>query len=82
MIVKDEVVESLMRREDAELGLHKDDRPLFYAGDQVKLMDGPLAGIDGVFLQEDGDMRVIILLDLLGKGNEIKVSLDWVAQAS
>ena len=82
VIVKDEVVESLLNREDAELGLRKDDRPLFYAGDQVKMLDGPLAGIDGVFLHEDADTRVVILLDLLGKTNEIKVNRDWVAQVS
>jgi transcriptional antiterminator RfaH len=81
-VVPDAVMNALLRREDADSGLHQDDRPLFSAGEQVKLVDGPLAGLEGVFTQQDGDRRVIVLLELLGKANKISVSRDWVARAA
>jgi hypothetical protein len=45
-------------------------------------VDGPLAGMDAIFEQEDSEMRVIVLLELLGKSNKMKVSRDWVVQAA
>jgi transcriptional antiterminator RfaH len=81
-VVPDAVMEALRRREDAASGLHEDQRPLFNAGEAVKLLDGPLAGMEGVFTEQDGDKRVIILLELLGKANKVTVSRDWIARAA
>ncbi|HEY5291490.1 MAG TPA: transcription/translation regulatory transformer protein RfaH [Burkholderiales bacterium] len=81
-VVPDAVMEALLQREDAASGLHHDNRPLFAAGEQVKLVDGPLTGMEGVFTQQDGDKRVILLLELLGKANKVSVSRDWVARAA
>ena len=81
-VVPDEVIDALLKREDSASGLHQDNRPLFCAGDPVKLVDGPLAGMEGVVAQEDGDKRVSVLLELLGKTNKIRVSRDSVARAA
>ena len=81
-VVPDAVMDALLRREDAASGLHQDKRPLFCAGEQVKLVDGPLTGMQGVFTQQDGDQRVIVLLELLGKANKVTVSRDWIARAA
>ena len=81
-VVPDAVMEALREREDAASGLHEDQRPLFNAGEAVKLVDGPLAGMEGVFTEQDGDKRVIVLLELLGKANKITVSRDWIARAA
>ena len=81
-IVPDAVMDALREREDADSGLHEDKRPLFNAGEAIKLVDGPLSGMEGVFTQQDGDKRVIILLELLGKANKVTVSRDWVARAA
>ncbi|MDB5810233.1 MAG: transcription/translation regulatory transformer protein RfaH [Betaproteobacteria bacterium] len=81
-IVPDEVMNMLLQREDSELGLRKDDRPLFCNGDLVKLVDGPLAGAEGVFDHEDGEKRVLVLLELLGKTNRISVNRDSVVRAA
>jgi transcriptional antiterminator RfaH len=81
-VVPDAVMEALRRREDAASGMHEDQRPLFNAGEAVKLLDGPLAGMEGVFTEQDGDKRVIILLELLGKANKVTVSRDWIARAA
>ena len=81
-VVPDAVMDALRQREDAASGMHQDNRPLFSAGDAVKLVDGPLAGMEGVFTEQDGDKRVIVLLELLGKANKVRVSRDWIARAA
>ena len=52
------------------------------AGDRVKLVDGPFAGMEAVFAEKDGEKRVIVLLELLGKTNQVRVARDWVARAA
>lgn len=81
-VVPDAVMDALLRREDATCGLQPDNRPAICAGDPVKLVDGPLTGMEGIFAQEDGEQRVTVLLELLGKTNKISVSRDWVASAA
>jgi transcriptional antiterminator RfaH len=81
-VVPDAVMDALLQREDAASGLHQDKRPLFSPGEAVKLVDGPLSGMEGVFTQQDGDKRVIVLLELLGKANRVTVSRDWIARAA
>lgn len=81
-VVPDAVMDALKQREDAASGLHEDQRPLFSAGEAIKLVDGPLAGMEGIFTQKDGDKRVIVLLELLGKANKVTVSRDWIARAA
>ena len=81
-MVPDAVMEALKQREDAQSGLHEDKRPLFNAGDMVKLVDGPLSGMEAIFTEQDGEKRVIVLLELLGKANKVTVSRDWIAHAA
>ena len=81
-VVPDEVIDALVRREDLDSGLYQDNRPMFYTGEPVKLVEGPLAGMEGLFVQEDGEKRVTVLLELLGKTNKIKVERDWIVQAA
>jgi transcriptional antiterminator RfaH len=79
-IMANEVISVLIQREDSDSGLHQDDRLLFCAGEPVKLLEGSLAGMEGVFVQEDGEKRVIVLLELLGKTNKVKVNRDQVGK--
>ena len=78
-VVPEEVISALMQRENPDSGLHQNNRPLFCVGEAVKLVEGPLVGMEGIFAQEDSEKRVIVLLELLGKTNKIQVSRDWVA---
>ena len=80
--IPDEVMAALLQREDAGSGLHQDKRPLFSTGEVIKLVEGPLTGMEGVFAQQDGDKRVIVLLELMGKANKVTVSRDWIARAA
>lgn len=81
-VVPDTTINDLIQREDAASGLHVDADPPFYAGEPVKLLDGPLIGMEGVFTQQFGAKRVIVLLELLGKANKVTVSRDWIARAA
>lgn len=81
-VVPDAVMDALQQRADEASGLHEDKRPLFSEGEAIKLVDGPLAGMEGVFTQKDGDKRVIVLLELLGKANKVTISRDWIARAA
>lgn len=81
-VVPEEVISAIVQRETPESGLHQDDRPLFHAGEPVKLESGPLAGMEGIFVEEDGEKRTIVLLELLGKANKIRINRDWVVQAA
>ena len=71
-------MDALFQREMNDFGLHQDDRPQFCEDGRVKLVDGPLAGMEDVFAEEDGGKRVSVLLELLGKSNKMSVDRDWV----
>ena len=81
-VVPDAIMDALREREDTASGMHEDERPLFNAGDPVKLVEGPLAGMEAIFTEQDGDKRVIVLLELLGKANKVTVSRDWIERAA
>jgi len=38
--------------------------------------------VEGVFTRQDGEKRVIVLLELLGKANKVTVDRDWIARAA
>jgi hypothetical protein len=39
----------------------------------VRISDGPLGGVEGVFLARSGTDRVRLLLDLLGTRREVEI---------
>lgn len=75
-VVPDQIVESLRRTADCNTGLHRSKRPLFEAGDAVIIDEGPLAGLQAIFLAETGQERVIILLNMLGRENRVTIERD------
>ena len=80
-VVPDAVMEMLLKRADSASGFHEGGRPGLSAGDPIRLVDGPLVGMEGVFAQQDGESRVAVLMELLGKANRVFVSRDWVVPA-
>lgn len=42
-------------------------------GDKVKVMDGPLAALEGVFKEHRGASRSLLLLDILGRETAVEV---------
>lgn len=81
-IVPTAVVDALIERADGVTGVHQDSRRLFRPGDPVKVVEGPFTGMEGIFNEQDGEKRVIVLLGLLGKANKVRISCDWIAQGA
>jgi transcriptional antiterminator RfaH len=79
--VPDTLIDALREREDPASGMHGSRRPLFEPGDRIKLAQGPLAGLEGLFSSESADERVFVLMDLLGRQNKLEVNRDWVVAA-
>lgn len=75
--VPDALIESLRAREDDE-GLCDLQLAPPAPGDRVVVIDGELAGLDGVFVTEDGDARAVILLDIVGRASRVRLPADWL----
>lgn len=69
--VPDAVVEAIAERQGVKA-------PLFQPGDQVCITDGAFAGFEGVFEQNDGDARVLILMELMAKQQRLSFPVDAV----
>jgi len=81
-MIADEVMEALSRHENAESGLHPCGQPVFTEGELIRLVEGPFAGMEGIFSQENSEERVIVLLELLGRTSRVAVSRDWLVKAA
>lgn len=81
-VVPDQAISAILARREEHSGLHGHEVPQFEPGEKITMVSGPLAGFEGVFSEPDGDLRVIVMLELLGKANEVKVSRDWIVRAA
>ena len=50
----------------------------FKQGDRVRIIDGPLNDLEGLFDCSSDDMRVTVLLDLMGRQVKVRVPLETV----
>ena len=73
-----EVVENLQSLQESEEGVICT-ATLFQPGDRVSISEGPLAGLEGIFLASSGKERVSLLLDFLGKQQRIDISPHQIA---
>jgi transcriptional antiterminator RfaH len=58
------------------------ERKEFKPGDTVKFLEGQFSGLEAVFSRKSGEERVIVLLEILGKTNRLKIESDWLAPAA
>lgn len=80
-VVSNELIEALRARQDPAAGVHVS-RTVFKPGATVKFVEGPFSGLEGIFSKETGEERVMVLLDMLGKMNSLKVDRDWLVPAA
>jgi transcriptional antiterminator RfaH len=75
-------IDALNHSADADTGLHRPAESLFEPGRAVTIVNGPLAGLEAIFKTHDGEARSIILLELLGKTQQLTINKDhlWPAQ--
>lgn len=74
-----EVIQRIRAREDTEDGLVRLAAVEIKAGSRVCIKDGPMSGIDGIFLGASGVDRVRLLLDLLGTMREVVLPRQQIA---
>jgi transcriptional antiterminator RfaH len=48
--------------------------PVFSPGDRVEIVSGPFTGLEAIFVSTNGEERVQILLELLGRANQVLLS--------
>jgi len=77
--VPDPFIDALTQVSDPDTGLIHPEKDLFEAGATVTIMDGPLHGLEAIFKVHDGEQRSIILLELLGKTQQIKIDSSHLA---
>jgi len=53
----------------------------FSSGDAVRFVDGPLAGLEGLFEAPDGEARAMIFINLLSRPQVVSVDLKQLAPA-
>jgi transcriptional antiterminator RfaH len=76
--VPDCIIEEIVARED-ESGVVRIGSPSFRHGQPVRLMDGPLADLDGLFEEIRDEHRVVLLISLLGRKVRLQVPTELVA---
>ncbi len=79
--IPDGVVEEIQNREDENGFVVLGPASPFHKGAAVRITEGALADIFGLFECENGEERVIVLLDLLGRQVRARVPLAAVAGA-
>ena len=72
--VSERVIRNIENRQDPETGLVKLDPVPVTPGDKVKVFDGPLAGIEGIFQERKGEARALLLMSLLGRQSLVEVN--------
>jgi transcriptional antiterminator RfaH len=79
--VLDEIVQDLMDSAERETGLHQLREPLFERGVHVRVSEGPFSGLEGAFECHEGEERVLILLEVLGRQTRVRIPIDHVVPA-
>lgn len=74
--VNDDVIEFIKHRENPE-GLHEVQGGL-NKGDNVRVLDGPMMGLEGVFVAKTSEQRVMLLLELMGNTTRVQIDVDAI----
>jgi len=67
------VIQAVINRCDPKTGLVRLDPVPVSPGDKVKVFDGPMAGLEGIFKERKGEKRALLLAKLLGTESTIEV---------
>jgi transcriptional antiterminator RfaH len=71
--VPDPFIDGMLQLADPDTELFHPEATLFEAGKTVTIVDGPLEGLEAIFRADDGLQRSIILLDILGKTQQLRI---------
>jgi len=71
--VPEPVIETINRRRDPQTGLVQLQPVPVEVGDKVRVFDGPLAGLEGIFRERKGARRALLLMRILGTESIVEV---------
>jgi transcriptional antiterminator RfaH len=74
--VADPVIDEIRRRVDRQ---HAE--PAHKPGDQVRIIDGPFAGLDAIFQTEKDEQRALLLIDFLHRQVTVQLPLSSIHSA-
>jgi transcriptional antiterminator RfaH len=80
LAVPDRIIDEIRARED-ETGAVKLVAPTFARGQVVRLLEGPMADVNGLFEEMRDENRVVLLVSLLGRKVRMQVPAAVVAAA-
>lgn len=75
--IPDEVIEHI-RQQESQLRAPQDKKPGWQPGIRLEVIDGPFAGLQGIYQKTQGEERVLLLLELLGKQSKVLISTHQV----
>ena len=67
------VIRGIDQMRDPETGLVRLDPVPVEVGERVKVFDGPLAGLQGIFKERKGENRALLLMSILGTESTVEV---------
>ena len=79
--VPDDLIDALKRREDAS-GVQNLPEPAFKAGEKVRIVEGPMAGYEGIFHAKTSQERVVILLEIVGQSTRVQLAVGHIEPVS
>jgi transcriptional antiterminator RfaH len=81
--VPNHIIDTLRRSADPLTGIHELRSPEgIKRGEPVRIEAGVLSGLEGVFESDDGNHRVTVLLNLLGRETRIQVDAGCVIRSA
>jgi transcriptional antiterminator RfaH len=75
-VVADELIEALQQLPEQA------PQRLIQPGQQVKIVSGPLRGLEGIYQQADGELRAMVLIELLNKQHRIVIDMQDLRPAT
>lgn len=70
--IADELIQALRHMPD------RAPERLLQPGQAVRMIDGPLKGLEAIYQHADGEMRAMVLVDLLSKQHSVAVDMQHV----
>lgn len=77
--ISEQLIDSLKKREDHD-GLHTLQSENLKKGERIRLINGPFSDYEGIFNEQRGENRAIILLNMIGQQNKIEVPAESISR--
>ncbi len=80
--VPTDLVRALIANQDNLLGITEERTATFEKGQKVTVIDGALKGLTAIVEKDNGEERVMLLLNLLGRESVLEVEADFLVPES